>query len=124
MIVVATFRTEHTNGPTIYRDEWKHAETPEEAQRIYDEFLEQEDIYTASIGQVVQSTDYIPTSAVSKINFLLLREQKEKLIEVIGKVPTTLASLEGLVHLLDSIQDEAVALGVKTEIEVFGKSKE
>lgn len=129
MIIAATFKTKHTNGPVVYIDEWWHAESPEAARSIYNDLLEQEDLHSASIGQVVESTDFTPTSAIQNIDFDLLREQKELLVNLAsdwGKSDDPeqfkkAEKLEGLLHLIDAIQDEVVALGVKTEQEVFGK---
>lgn len=57
------------------------------------------------------------------VDWDLLRQQKELLVEQLmeNKVPV---ELEGLVNFLDTIQDNIVACGEKTELEVFGDLKE
>lgn len=58
---------------------------------------------------------------VGKINWKLLRKQKQTLLKVIGKeTPESGADLTGILNVIDKIQDE----GAKklTEKTVFGKS--
>ena len=52
--------------------------------------------------------------SISQINWTLLREQKAWLIE------QNAWQAWGLLSLLDDIQDEAVATGMATDVEVFG----
>jgi len=51
-----------------------------------------------------------------KLDWVLLRRQKEWLLQ-----QPTGPEANGLVHLLDAIQDEAVASGEASEDEVFGE---
>jgi len=53
------------------------------------------------------------------LNFYMLREHKELLLEAINKYPE-LEELDGIVHLIDAIQDQAVDLFKYPEEEVFG----
>lgn len=56
-----------------------------------------------------------------KIDWTKLRKQKETLIYVIMSVPKEIAEdLDGILNLIDSIQDKAVEDGTATEEEVFG----
>jgi hypothetical protein len=51
----------------------------------------------------------------------LLRKQKEMLMRI--TCDDDYAVLEGVIHMIDDIQDRAVANGDATEAEVFGKTK-
>ena len=61
---------------------------------------------------------------IEKIDWKLLGEQKQDLIMVLDVLSAELGSkkesLVGILHLLDSIQDDAVDAGIATEEEVFG----
>lgn len=54
------------------------------------------------------------TIDIEKIDWSLLRKQKEWLLNQDNE------NAAGLVHLIDSIQDQAVNTASATEIEVFG----
>lgn len=55
------------------------------------------------------------------IDWALLREQKATLVSLCGPSRGRPAEhLEGLVHLLDGLQDHAVSSGLATHAEVFG----
>ena len=60
-----------------------------------------------------------------RVDWKMLRKQKLDLLNVIvirdigGK---QLESLQGILHLLDALQDEAVEQGEASEEEVFGKA--
>ena len=61
--------------------------------------------------------------AIENINWQLLREQKERLfLDCNSKFfkPEQQEDIEGMLSLLDCIQDAAVADGIATEEEVFG----
>ena len=63
------------------------------------------------------------------LNYGLLRKQKLELLQLMDpkvdkltkNVILSSGSLDGIVHLLDAIQDSVVSAGRKTEAEVFGK---
>lgn len=60
----------------------------------------------------------------TKIDWLLLRKQKETLVNLIHHSDLALFEkehLDGLIYLLDQLQDSAVEDGGLTEMEVFGK---
>ena len=64
-------------------------------------------------------------SIVGRIDYPLLRKQKEGLLDYIGKNRGSIKSdqielLNGLICFLDEIQDTIVKDGIKTEKEVFG----
>ena len=64
-------------------------------------------------------------SIVKKIDYPLLAQQKEGLLDYIRRNRGSIMSdqielLNGLVCLLDEIQDAVVEDGIKTEKEVFG----
>ena len=73
---------------------------------------------------------------IEQPDWKLLREQKQTLLKQIEFINNHLGGLlkvtgkptmelfEGLVNLIDNIQDSAVAQGVATELEVFGKTIE
>lgn len=65
---------------------------------------------------------------IKTIDYPLLRKQKESLLKCIDGMPAHLATnndlLEGLLCLLDEIQDAVVEDGIKTEKEVFGDTGE
>ena len=57
------------------------------------------------------------------LDWNLLRQQKLLLLELCNKPATTPADrdlLDGIIHLIDGIQDYAVDQGNATEAEVFG----
>jgi len=57
----------------------------------------------------------------NNIDFPLLRDQKKQLLLAIRYVPTTMTTgPDGIIHLLDALQDAAVEAGVPEEL-VFGK---
>jgi hypothetical protein len=56
--------------------------------------------------------------SIKGINWSMLRNQKEWLVEQANKGNNEEA--EGLLSLLDNIMDEAVSSGIATEEEVFG----
>lgn len=63
--------------------------------------------------------------AIDGIDWKLLREQKITLLNVIGEIthtgqPERVEHLDGIINLIDSIQDEAVETGKVSEAEVFG----
>ena len=66
--------------------------------------------------------------SIENIDFKALKEQKRILIDMImdwGKADdegqrNDAQEVEGVVYLLDAIQDEVVELGLRTEKEVFG----
>ena len=63
---------------------------------------------------------------IRNINFGLLREQKMRLIGMANKIKTLkldVEALDGVIALLDAIQDAAVEDGMATEVEVFGESQ-
>ena len=72
------------------------------------------------------------TVKIYQPNWKLLRAQKQTLLNTIafmtrrtGKLAIqTIDDYQGLVNLIDNIQDSAVAQGVATELEVFGKTIE
>lgn len=56
------------------------------------------------------------------IDWVLLRDQKQALLQCISNEDDTL--LEGLLSLIDHIQDSAVETNQYTELEVFGFNAE
>lgn len=63
---------------------------------------------------------------IQKIDWKLLRNQKHDLLKVINKEsvnPKEKMSLEGILNLLDSIQDYGVDICGLSEGKVFGKLK-
>lgn len=61
-------------------------------------------------------------NCITKMNWPLLRKQKETLIELADARPHQVGDhLWGIINLLDAIQDEAVDTGLATSEEVFGK---
>lgn len=56
------------------------------------------------------------------IDWVLLRDQKQALLQCISNEDDTL--LEGLLSLIDHIQDNAVETNQYTEVEVFGFNAE
>lgn len=56
-----------------------------------------------------------------KYDWKLLREQKALLLRL--ACDDGYAVLDGVIHMIDDIQDRAVANGDATEAEVFGKGK-
>ena len=65
-----------------------------------------------------QSVDII----INNINYELLIEQKLQLIRLANnhnEIVTT--ALDGVINLIDAIQDAVVADSIKTEEQVFGK---
>ena len=65
-------------------------------------------------------------NALSNIDWPLLRQQKLALVS--ASLPAHSAdsddALDGIIHLIDHIQDSMVESGVMTETEVFGKQEE
>lgn len=64
-------------------------------------------------------------SLLSEIDWPLLRQQKLTVFKAADLAeeegfPEAALDLCGIVNLIDAIQDEAVASGVATEVEVFG----
>jgi len=57
------------------------------------------------------------------VDWALLREQKELLVGYLLKKRVS-SELEGIINFLDTIQDNIVACGEKTELEVFGVQNE
>lgn len=62
------------------------------------------------------------------IDWKELRKQKETLLNVIGDLTHTgkgeiVSDLDGILHLIDHIQDSAVTSGIWTEEEIFGKTE-
>lgn len=70
----------------------------------------------------------LPVELHLTINFRLLRSQKAQLVEKITatKDKKEKALFEGLIHLIDGIQDSACDenAGGLTEVHVFGKQKQ
>lgn len=63
-------------------------------------------------------------SPLEQIDYNKLRNQKSELIELINSTQGHgTSTLDGIVHLIDSIQDYAVSDLKKTETEVFGNNK-
>lgn len=61
---------------------------------------------------------------LDKIDYKQLREQKSQLLETINERSGNSSDpLDGLVHLLDALQDNAVNFLGKTEEKVFGYSR-
>lgn len=60
------------------------------------------------------------TAAVSKIDWPLLREQKLYCLNEADNNPDAKGIYEGIIALMDAIQDAAVIDGLATEEEVFG----
>ncbi len=63
---------------------------------------------------------------IEKLDFKLLREQKAELIAYTYYNRTSMpvkrvGAIDGIINMLDSIQDAVVQDGIKTEEEVFGK---
>jgi len=120
MIVVATFRTVDITSKVIYTDIYEKVDCIEDAKELYNTFLDRDDLYSASICGVIESTDYKPNLVNSKINFENLKEQKEVLIDMTkDTIGLEKISLYGVINLIDSIQDEAVDFGWTTESEAF-----
>jgi hypothetical protein len=72
--------------------------------------------------QKTQKTPKTAKKLIKRINWKLLRRQKQDLLNVINKKATTIKqkeSLEGILNLLDSIQDLAVDVLKVDEWEVF-----
>lgn len=77
--------------------------------------------FTIRVREEPLSEDF--NGLMARVKWKKLRKQKEDLLELAG---TTGGdgyedALYGVVHLIDAIQDTAVATGLKTEREVFGK---
>jgi hypothetical protein len=63
-----------------------------------------------------------------RIDWELLRRQKLRLIEILDAKPPSITleqreSLDGIVFLIDAIQDDAVDTNKATEVEVFGEQE-
>lgn len=129
MIVVATFKTKDINGNDVFTDTYKKVDTIEQANEILQEFLDRDELYSASICGVIKSTDYTPTMVNSRVDYKKLRKQKEILGymlqdwgEADDKQQRKDASIaDGLITLIDHIQDEAVSFGWVSEKKAFGK---
>lgn len=67
-------------------------------------------------------------SIAKRIDYPLLKQQKEGLLRCMDGMPAHLAenneSLEGILSLLDELQYAVVEDGIKTEKEVFGDTSE
>ena len=65
-------------------------------------------------------------SVITSIDWTLLRTQKASLLELADTCTDQdqLFNLDGLLSLLDAIQDEAVATGIASEEAVFGTALE
>ena len=59
---------------------------------------------------------------LATIDWALLRQQKAWLLGLVAEAP--MPEPQGLVNLIDYIQDTALANGVASEIEIFGKEFE
>lgn len=70
------------------------------------------------------ATDNAPNTAtvINGINWGLLRRQKFTLLDIAKETNSNLreAHLDGLIHLLDSLQDAVVEDGLVSETAVFG----
>lgn len=57
------------------------------------------------------------------IDFEALREQKMVLLKIANRTqnPDNRDALDGLIHLLDAVQDQVVNSGQRTEAQVFGE---
>jgi hypothetical protein len=65
---------------------------------------------------------------IGKLNFELLRKQKEELVAYTHYNRTSMSvkrvsAIDGIINMIDSIQDAVVEDGIKTEAEVFGEEK-
>lgn len=72
------------------------------------------------------STTRKDTPLVGNVNLILLRKQKRHILKILNNkaVPRVQKdSLEGILNLLDHIQDQLVAEGYATERQVFGWRK-
>lgn len=52
----------------VFQDSWETAETPEEARETYEKLLQDENLHSASITGVIESTDYSPVDFQSLKN--------------------------------------------------------
>lgn len=57
-LVVWTECHEGKNGKAMYEDHWLAYDTYAEGAENYDKLLEMEEVYSASICTVIESTDY------------------------------------------------------------------
>jgi len=64
------------------------------------------------------------TDTIKNINWKLLREQKEYCINEANNNQEATNIYDGLIHLIDALQDAAVNDGLATENEVFGELEE
>lgn len=121
MIVVATFRTKDSEGKDVFTDTYTKVEGMAQAREVYQEFLDRDELYSASICGVIESTDYRPSLVNSRIDYGLLKKQKGNLVTLNEQFETWDfgKTLEGTISLLDQIQDEAVDFGWTTEEEAF-----
>lgn len=132
MIVIATYKTVNEDGFTVYSDTYTKVDTIEQARELYENHIGKDECYTASIAGVIDSTDYIPSLVNSKIDFKQLKKQKEILINMIqdwgeaDDIPQQEDAkyAEGLLSLIDGIQDEAVEFGWTTEEEAFNTTED
>lgn len=58
------------------------------------------------------------------MNWALLREQKEYCVNEAANAPDVAAIYDGIISLIDHLQDAAVLDGIATEDEVFGATEE
>ena len=70
-----------------------------------------------------------PDALFKTIDWKLLREQKTALLDLLADfadagIPEEVPALDGLVHLIDGIQDCAYNCGYGTEDEIFGEKAE
>lgn len=66
------------------------------------------------------------TILVGNLDLTLLRKQKRHLLKAINNDAVSIPekeSLEGILNLIDNIQDQLVAEGIATERQVFGWRK-
>ena len=63
---------------------------------------------------------------IANIDYKLLQQQKQSLIDLLDmeEVMPVWEQLEGLISLIDSVQDAIVEDGIEIEENVFGKSNE
>ena len=109
-----------------HHSDYETRETMAEATAFYNELLTWDNLHSASVAAVVESTDYDPpeetnthlAAALSGIDWPLLGQQKLWLIK-----QDELESM-GLLSLIDALQDAAVADGVATEEDVFPPTME
>ena len=128
MIVVTTFREVCSETrKEIYTDHWGMYNSYGEAKKAYDRDLEDPSIWSSSIAETVESTDYSAETLISKIDLEMLKRQKAILINMIEDWTQCSdpdqrkdgEEMEGLLSLLDSIQDQAVEYGYGKEDVIY-----